>query len=96
MKRLLLALALLAGVTLASTKIVDAQVKKDPKKDAAVGAIEIYKTKAGMRYRIVDAEGRTIAMPPPAKHWDTREDVVKALDELKQTLNKAKPMDVKE
>jgi hypothetical protein len=32
----------------------------------------------------------------PAKHWETREDVVKAIDELKQTLNKAKPMDVKE
>jgi hypothetical protein len=96
MKRLLLALALLAGVTLASTRVVDAQAKKDTKKDAAIGAIEIYKAKAGMRYRIVDADGKTIAMPPPAKHWDTREDVVKAIDELKQTLNKAKPMDVKE
>jgi hypothetical protein len=89
---------MLAGVTVASTSVVDAQGKKDgkTKKDASVGAIEIYKAKAGMRYRIVDTDGKTIAMPPPAKHWDTREDVVKAIGELKQTLNKAKPMDVNE
>jgi hypothetical protein len=49
-----------------------------------------------MRYRVVDADGKTIAMPPPANHWETREDVVKVIDELKQVLKKAKPVDVKE
>lgn len=35
-------------------------------------------------------------MPIPNKSWETREEVIKALDALKETLNKAKPVDVKE
>lgn len=82
------------------TKKVDA---KDPKKTDtkeakkdSVGGIEIYKGKNGFRYRIVDGEGKTIVMPIANKAWDTREEVIKALDALKVTLEKAKPVDVKE
>jgi hypothetical protein len=35
-------------------------------------------------------------MPIPNKTLETREEVIKALDTLKETLNKAKPVDVKE
>lgn len=35
-------------------------------------------------------------MPIPNKTWETREEVVKAPDALKRTLNKAKPVEMKE
>src|SRR5262249_28950039 len=53
------------------------------------GSIEIYKTKGGeYRYRIKNAEGKTIAMPLPQMHWEKKEEVMHALDELRLTLNK--------
>ena len=101
MIRAFLALAMFAGVVGLASMNIEAQTKKDapPAKKveaAKLGAVEIYKGKAGMRYRIVDAEGKTIAMPPPAKHWETKDDVIKAIDEVKDTLNKVKPTEVKE
>jgi peptidoglycan hydrolase CwlO-like protein len=100
MKRLILTAALFSGIIVtASTTSIEAQTKKDsPTKPAPakLGEVEIYKGKAGMRWRIVDSEGKTIAMPPASKTWDTKEEVLKSLEELKETLNKAKPVDVKE
>jgi hypothetical protein len=97
MKRALLAVALVVGLfgMIGVNSSLDAQAKKDPVPKAKAGTVEIYKGKAGMRWRVVDAEGKTIAMPPPAKHWDKREDVLKEIDELKEAL-KTKPVDVKE
>jgi uncharacterized protein YegP (UPF0339 family) len=109
MKRAYLALALVAGIAGAVTLGASAQPKDSAKKadtkkvetkkvetKSGVGAIEIYKAKAGYRYRVVDAEGKTIGMPTSNKHWETREEVVKAIEVLRETLNKAKPMDVKD
>lgn len=74
----------------------DTKKIEDKKKDTAAGGIEIYKGKNGFRYRIVDSEGKTVAMPIPNKAWETRAEVIKALDALKETLNNSKPVDVKE
>ena len=109
MIRIVLALSMVVGLALMTSVGVEAQVKgkvdpkdtkkvdaKESKKEAGVGGIEIYKGKNGFRYRVVDAEGKTIVMPIPNKSWETREEVLKALEGLKETLNKAKPVDVKE
>lgn len=62
-----------------------------------VGIIEIYKNKGGeYRYRIKNAEGKTIAMPLPQMSWEKKDDCLKAIEDLKNTLIKAKPTDVKE
>ena len=105
MKRVYLALALVAGIAGTVTVGVDAQTKKDSvKKDSTKKvetkkegpAIEIYEGKNGFRYRVVDADGYTIAMPPSSKSWETRAQVIKAIGELREVLAKAKPVDVKE
>jgi hypothetical protein len=101
-------LALVIGVAvLASPEFapLDAQdkkkVKEDPKakvkakeKEAAIGTIEIYKAKDGYRYRIKDGDGKTIAMP--ARGHDTKDEVLQDLEEVKATLNKVKPTEVKD
>ncbi|MCE9533980.1 MAG: hypothetical protein K8T89_23090 [Planctomycetes bacterium] len=100
MRRALLSLALMTGMLGFTTMGVEAQQKKDTpkteKKEEKAGGIEIYKGKNGFRYRIIDAEGKTVAMPLANKAWETKEEVLKALDELKATLNKAKPVDAKD
>lgn len=70
-----------------------AQEKKAAKAEKA-GTVEIYEAKDGYRFRVKDADGHVIAMP--AKGFDKKEDVVKALDVLKATLNTVKPTEVKE
>jgi hypothetical protein len=42
--------------------------------------VEIFKGKEGMRWRVVGADGKTIAMPSPNTHWETKEEVLKAID----------------
>ena len=89
MKRAL-ATALIVGlIGFAGSDTLDAQAKK------TYGAVEISKGKEGMRWRVVGSEGKTIAMPLPNTHWDTKEEVLKAIDELKEVL-KAKPIEVKD
>ena len=48
------------------------------------------------RYSIKNAEGKTIAMPLPQLHWETKEECLKAIEELKMILNKGKTTDFKE
>jgi uncharacterized protein YegP (UPF0339 family) len=75
-----------------------AKTKDEPKaKDKrahATGTIEIYEAKDGYRYRVKDAEGKTIAMPP--RGHENKQDVLKTLDEIKEILNKVKPTEVKD
>jgi uncharacterized protein YegP (UPF0339 family) len=104
MTKLVRALFLIAGMTalvLAGTALptAPAQDKKDtkvdPKKDAKVGTVEIYKDRAGdFRFRIKDADGKVIAMPP--KGYDTKEECQKVLDLIKATLNTTKTVEVKD
>ena len=60
--------------------------------------IEIKKNveKGTWRYSIKNAEGKTIAMPLPQLHWETKEECLKAVEELKMILNKGKTTDFKE
>lgn len=95
MKRLILVIGLTGGLLGFVWLNADAQTKKDAV-PAKLGEVEIFKGKAGFRWRVVDTDGKTIAMPPASKAWETKEEVGKALDELKETLNKVKPKEVKE
>jgi uncharacterized protein YegP (UPF0339 family) len=68
--------------------------KTKAKKEEKTGTVEIYKAKDGYRFRIKDAEGKVIAMPPPSRVRENKDDVAKDLEEIKATLNKVKPTDV--
>jgi uncharacterized protein YegP (UPF0339 family) len=71
----------------------DDKKKDDKKAEKKVGTVEIYKARDGFRFRIKSEEGKTIAMSTSGS--DTKEEVVKILDEIKDTMNGAKPMEVK-
>jgi hypothetical protein len=98
MRNRLVGFALLTAVVMTLTVgPVDAQKTKDKKtaEVAATGKVEFYENEKGKyRYKIVDAEGSTIAMPIPKLHWDTKEDCLKAIAELKSILNTSKPVEV--
>jgi uncharacterized protein YegP (UPF0339 family) len=86
-----------AMLGLAAGLSAPAQEKKGAKaeKAAKAGTIEIYEAKdGGFRYRIKDVDDHVIAMP--ARSFDKKEDVYKALDVIKATLNTVKPTEVKE
>ncbi len=94
-------LSRIAAVVLVGLSIcvlsAEAQVgKKGTKKDEPSGSIEIYKNKEGeYRYRIKNAEGKTIAMPLPQMSWEKKADVLKAISDLKILLETATPVEVK-
>jgi hypothetical protein len=99
MRRVLGLIALVVSIAVVGASVdsqVDAQEKKSKKekKEAAVGSVEIYKAKDGYRFRIKDPDNKVIAMPPRAR--ETKEEVAKDLEDIKATLNKAKPADVKD
>jgi uncharacterized protein YegP (UPF0339 family) len=100
---LMTALAVLTGGTLTLAAAQDkgkaAQKdtkKKDDKKADKAGTVEIYKGKNGYRYRVKNADGKTIAMPLPQMAWETKKECEAAIDDLKATLEKGKVVDVKE
>ncbi|MEZ6139833.1 MAG: hypothetical protein R3B84_04600 [Zavarzinella sp.] len=100
MKNLLrggLACMLIAGMLTLSQTGVDAQTKgkaKDTKGSVtATGTIEVYKGKKGFRYRIKNAEGKTVAMPLPQAAYETRDECLKAIEDLKAILNGGKIVD---
>lgn len=81
-----------------------AEAKKDDKKpepkkaeEKKEAGIHIYKNDNGKwRYRIVNAEGKTVVMPVPLASWETKADCEKAIADLKALLNTAKPTEVKD
>jgi uncharacterized protein YegP (UPF0339 family) len=101
MRYRLLGFALL-GVAILSLS-VDAQTGKTkktaPAESAATGEIEYYKITEGKnegkwRFKILSAEGKTIAMPFAQLHWDTKADCLKAIADLKSILNTATPKEI--
>ena len=106
---LMAALAFCAGstVTLATAqetkkadpKKVDPKKKVDEKVDpkAEVGTIEIKKNveKGTWRYTVKNAEGKTIALPLSRLNWESKEECLKAVEELKMILNKGKITELK-
>ena len=89
-------LVAMTAITASAISIADAQDKgKDPKKPAEKpGKVEVYMAKDGYRFRIMDADGKTIAMT--TKAYDKKEDAHKALEQVKATLNTVKVTEVKE
>ena len=74
-----------------------AEPKADPKATGA-GTIELKKNveKGTWRYIIKNAEGTSIAMPLAHLHWESKEECLKAVEELKLALNKGKVIDFKD
>ena len=84
-----------AMVTLAVGLSAPAQEKKGSKdaKDTKAGTVEVWEAKDGYRFKVVDADGKTVAMS--AKAYDKADDAKKALEFVKHTLNTAKVTEVK-
>jgi len=85
----------MAGLVSASgLAVAPAQDKKTDKKETKtpakeeVGTIEVYQAKDGWRFKVMNTEGKTVAMGTTG--FDKKEDCLKVLDLVKTTLNKAK------
>src|SRR5207247_1353208 len=65
---------------------------KDAKADKH-GTVEVWEAKDGYRFKILDADGKTVAMS--AKGYDKADDAKKALEFVKHTLNTAKVTELK-
>lgn len=87
------------GLTVAPAQVKDKKDSKDSKdapkdtKAEKVGTVEIHEAKDGYRFNIKDADGKTLAMS--TKGYDKKEDCLKVLDAVKNTLNNAKVTEVK-
>jgi uncharacterized protein YegP (UPF0339 family) len=67
--------------------------QKDKAKAAKGGAVEVFKDRAGeYRWRVTDAEGKVIGMT--TKGYDTKQECLKALEAVKETLAKTKVTEV--
>jgi uncharacterized protein YegP (UPF0339 family) len=64
--------------------------KKNPKKDE-VGAIEVYQANDGWRFRVTNAEGKSIAIG--LQGYAKKEDCLAVIELLKTTMAKAKVTD---
>jgi uncharacterized protein YegP (UPF0339 family) len=68
---------------------LDKKDKKDTKtKPDEVGVTEVFKAKDGWRYRVKDAEGKSIAIG--TVYYETKEEALKIVDLVKTTLTKGK------
>jgi hypothetical protein len=70
--------------------------EKKAEKAEAAGTIEYYQGKNGWRYIIKGADGKSIAMPLAQMSWETKEECIKAIAELKTILTTVKPTERKE
>jgi uncharacterized protein YegP (UPF0339 family) len=65
--------------------------KKDEPKDV-LGAIEVYQAKDGWRFRVTNAEGKSIAIG--LQGYAKKEDCLAAVELLKTTMAKAKVTEI--
>lgn len=102
--------AAIAGLLVAAgLPVAPAQVKKDDKKDDKkdtkkddkktdakdeLGVAEVYMAKDGWRWRIKNAEGKSIAIGVVG--YETKEEALKILDAVKATLTKTKVVEIKD
>ena len=91
-----LALFALVAALVASTNVSHAPAQgKDKDKDKdEVGTIEVYKAKDGWRFRVKNAEDKSVAIGTVG--YDKKEDCLKAVDFIKTTMAKAKVTEIKE
>jgi hypothetical protein len=81
------------------TTFAPAQDKKKEAKGVVVdedevGTVEVYKAKDGWRYRVKNAQGKSIAIP--AVGYESPDDAMKILNQVKATLSKAKVKVIKD
>ncbi|MCE9565209.1 MAG: hypothetical protein K8U57_24520 [Planctomycetes bacterium] len=90
-------------ITVTGLSVAPAQVKdKDKKDDKAkvdpkaddIGVTEVFMGKDGWRFRIKNADGKSIAIGTMA--FDKKEDAVKMVESLKTILSKGKVVEMKE
>jgi len=62
--------------------------QKDVKKSEESGIVEVYMAKDGWRFRIKNAEGKSIAIGTVG--FANKEDALRAIEMVKTTLNKGK------
>jgi uncharacterized protein YegP (UPF0339 family) len=99
---LFVAVATLTAV--AAPPAAEAQEKKDKKDDkkddkkvekaAEPGTIEVYQAKDGWRFRVKDADGKSIAIGTVG--YEKKEEAIKQIEILKATMSKAKVTEIKE
>ena len=89
---LVAALVVSAGLSDAPAR----QKEKDKDKKAAdeVGTIEVYQLKDGWRFRVKNAEGKSVAVGLVG--YETKAECLKVVDSLKTTMAKAKVIEIKE
>ena len=93
-RTVVLAAAMAALATAGGLGTAPAQVKdKGKSKAEKVGTVEVWEAKDGYRFKVVDPDGKTVAMS--AKAYDKADDAKKALEFVKHTLNTAKVTEVK-
>jgi uncharacterized protein YegP (UPF0339 family) len=103
-RKLMCSLALFAAVAAlvaaaAPTAVVARQKekdKKDTKKDTKAvepGAIEVYQAKDGWRFRVVNEEGKSIAIG--TQGFEKKEDCLAAIEFVKTTFAKSKVTEIK-
>jgi uncharacterized protein YegP (UPF0339 family) len=79
----------LSGLTDAPAQDKTKTEKTQPKTaKEEVGTIEVWMAKDGWRWKVLNAEGKTIAMGTTG--FDKKEEAIKSIDAVKTTLNKAK------
>lgn len=100
MRTLLRSLALFALVAAVVTAVglSDApalQKEKDKDKVVAdeVGTVEVYQAKDGWRFKVLNAEGKSVAIGTVGH--EKKEDCLKTVEFVKTTLSKAKVAEVK-
>ncbi len=74
-------------------KVDPKDAKKDVKKAEEPGVTEVYMAKDGWRFRIKNAEGKSVAIGTIG--FATKEDALRAIEMVKSTLNKGKLVDLK-
>ena len=95
-RRIIASSIVLCALTVMSLEAGGVKKPTTTKKDAAAGTVELYKNKEGAyRFRIKNAEGKTIAMPLPQMSWAKKSDALAAIEELKTILEKSTPIEVK-
>ena len=87
---LVAALVAAAGVTSAPAL----QKDKDKKATEEVGTVEVFKGKDGWRFRVKNAEGKSLAGGYVAH--EKKEDCLKEVEFLKTTFAKGKVVEIKE
>lgn len=88
-----LAVAVVTAVGLSEAPALQKEKDKDKKAAEEVGTVEVYQAKDGWRFKVVNAEGKSVAIGTVG--FEKKEDALKTLEFIKTTLNKAKVTEVK-